>query len=357
MELNERKRNILRAIVEAYIERGEPVGSKYLTETAGVNLSSATIRNVMAELEQLNLLEQPHTSAGRVPSTLGYRVYVDSLMQSYMLTAGEIDHIKENLGAKLSDLNKLAEQASKLISSLTSLMSVSMTSKISACTISRFDAIPMGSGEFLLVLITSAGLVKTQYIRSERELEGDTLPALCRVFNENLQGVPPDEITLPLILRLKKGMGLYSFLVSPILNIIYDTVTEIDDARLYIDGITNLLKCPEYHDMSKAYEILRLVDEKEDLISLLSGSARDGLNVFIGDENRITTQGASSFLFKTFALGSQTLGVIGVIGPKRMDYSKSAATLEYLSEKMAEIIKLGSDMKDKRFAFYDDDTI
>ena len=348
MELNDRKKQILKAIVDTYIEKCEPVGSKYLVDYYNMDLSPATIRNTMNELEQLGLLEQPHTSAGRIPSSFGYRVYVDNLMQSYRLTSREIkeiNEINENLNIKISRLDKIIEQAGKLMSTLTSLMSVSMTPKSTSVSILKIDMVYFDLNNFLLVIITSVNIVKTKHIHSKTDIGSDVLEHLKKVLNGNISNKNIENVSLPLILSMETMMGNYSGIVSPVLKVIYEAIKEINEAEIYIDGAANLFNMPEYQDVVKAKSLINLIDNKEQLQNIFTESAEDKLNIYIGEENSITSGGDSSFIFKTFLLGDKTLGAIGVIGPKRMDYSKIIAKLEYFSGNMADIIKQEIDEK------------
>ena len=340
LELDERKKLILKAVVDTYIEKCEPVGSKYLADYY-INLSPATIRNTMNELEQLDLLEQPHTSAGRIPSSLGYRVYVDDLMQSYELTSSEINEIIENLNIKISRLDKIIEQAGKLMSSMTSLMSVSMTPKSNAVSIVKIDCVYFDPNNFLLVILTSVSVVKTKHIRSRIAINEEVLDYFKKILNANLVNVDIDTVSLPLILGMETMMGAYSEIISPILKVIYEAVREIDESQIYIDGAANLLNMPEYHDVEKAKSLINLIENKDGITEVFSQSEKDSLNIYIGAENAITSGGDSSLIFKTFSLGGDIVGTIGIMGPKRIDYSKIIAKLEYFAESMAEMIKQG----------------
>lgn len=354
MELNERKKQILKAVVDTYIEKCEPVGSKYLVDYYNLDLSPATIRNTMNELEQLGLLEHPYTSAGRIPSSLGYRVYVDSLMQSYRLTSREIKEINENLNIKISRLDKIIEQAGKLISAFTSLMSVSMTPKSSSVAILKIDIVYFDFNNFLLVILTSVNIVKTKHIYSKTDITSDILDHLKRVLNGNLAGKDINMVSLPLILNMETMMGSYSNIIAPILKLIYEAISELNEAKIYIDGAANLFNMPEYHDVEKVKNLVNLIDNKEALMRIFSQSAEDKLSIYIGDENSITSGGDSSFIFKTFSVGDKFLGAIGVIGPKRMDYSKTIAKLEYFSINMADVIKNEIDEKSNSYTAIDD---
>ena len=341
MELSDRKKLILKAIVDTYIEKCEPIGSKYLVEYYNIGLSTATIRNTMNELEQLGLLEQPYTSAGRIPSSLGYRVYVDNLMQNYRLTSNEIKEIREtneHLNIKISSLDKIIEQAAKLMSMLTSLMSVSMTPKIISVNIAKFEVLYIDSNSFLLVIITSVNIAKTKHIYTKAEITPEVLMRLSAILNDNLVNIDISTVSLQVIINMETMMGNYSAIISPVLKIIYEAVTDVNNAQVYIDGMVNLLNMPEYHDIEKAKNLINLIENKSSLTTLFSEAKQGELSIVIGEENSITNSGDSSLIFKTFSLGNKVMGAIGVIGPKRMDYSKIIAKLEYFSQNMTDII-------------------
>ena len=291
MELSERKKLILKAVIDTYIEKCEPVGSKYLADYYNINLSPASIRNTMNELEHLGLLEQPHTSAGRIPSSLGYRVYVDNIMQNYMLSSNEIKEITDNLNMKISRLDKIIEQAGKLVSSMTSLMSVSMTPKSNSVSIIKIDCVYFDLNNFLLVILTSVNIVKTKHIYSRFDISEEILTHLKNVLNKNLANVDINTVSLPLILNMETLLGAYSGIISPVLKVIYEAVREINETHIYIDGAGNLLDMPEYHDLEKARSLVNLIENKNCITEIFSSSEKDSLNIYIGEENAVTSEG------------------------------------------------------------------
>jgi len=277
-------------------------------------------------------------------------------MQSYRLTSKEIREINENLNIKISRLDKIIEQAGKLMSTLTSMMSVSMTPKSSdmSVSIAKIDIVYFDFNNFLLIIITSVNIVKTKHIYSKTDISRDVLEHLKKVLNGSLVNIDINTVSLPLILNMETMMGDYASIISPILKVIYEAISEINEAQIYIDGAANLLNMPEYHDVARAKSLINLMDNKESLLNIFSQSAENKLNIYIGEENSITSGGDSSFVFKTFSLGDKILGAIGVIGPKRMDYSKIIAKLEYFSGNMADIIKNELDEKSNSYTAIDD---
>ena len=343
MELSDRKKQILRAVANSYIDTGEPVGSKHIAESYGLSLSSATIRNEMAELEDLGYLEQPHTSAGRVPSTLGFREYVNSLMDMYNLTVDEVRAINDNLNPKLTQLDSIIEQAGKLMSKMSNLTAVALLPKSAGIIINRFEIVAVEPYSFLLVMICSNNTIKTRHIRVSFEMSEPILRQLVIVLNENLSGMRVEAVALPIIIKMERAMGNYSSIINPILKVVYSAISEDDRSQLFVEGINNLLRYPEFQDVSKAREIIEMFEQKDPLMRMLDTPQKNSMNVFIGDEHTITSSGDTSLVFKSFAANDKTVGVIGVVGPKRMDYSKVIARLEYFSQNLKGIISPDDD--------------
>ena len=338
-ELSERKQLILKAIVEAHIQGGEPVGSKYLTENRSISCSSATIRNEMAELENLGYLEQPHTSAGRVPSELGYRFYVNSLARDYAMTSHEIEEINKLLKVKMTEIDQILVLASKVASAITNYTGIAVKSRRSDVTISRFEGFSADNRTFVLVMMLSNGSVKTKNIRVKGGISTETVGKLTTQLNRHIAGLTADAITLPIIMELESSMGIDSELVSPIIKCVYEVMNEIDSGELRFSGIDRLLQYPEYSDTDEFREILSTLEQKEDILNIVSEAKDDNINVVIGSESSVKVMNHSSIVFKPITKGGKTLGAIGVIGPVRMDYAKVLATIADLSGRLADMIE------------------
>jgi len=334
-ELSSRKKEILKAIIDQHVENGEPIGSKALTQSRFKGLSSATIRNEMAELEEMGYLEQPHTSAGRVPSELGYRFYVDTLMQSYALTAGELTQLNELMKAKTTELDNLLRSAGKVMASLTNYPAIAVRPVETRKAILRFSVMPVDAHRFLLVSLLSETKAKTKYFRSSAPLTPECLECLESNLNRLIAGKDTGSITLPAVYELENRMGDYASLVGPIIKYVYDITGSESGGDIRIDGVNRLLEYPEYTDTGKLREMLGILDRKEDLIEIVSGAEDDGVNILIGSENAVDAMNSSSLVFKKIVSDGKTVGAIGVIGPCRMDYSKVVSTLEYLSKNIA----------------------
>ena len=330
-ELSERKKRILKAIVDAHIVDGEPVGSKYIMQDEHLDCSSATIRNEMAELEALGYLEQPHTSAGRVPSELGYRFYVDTLIESYAMTTTEIAEINKLLKSKMNELDQILMAASKLAGNLTNYTSFVIKPKASSVRIKRFDVIFVDRHSLLLVMISDGGAVLTKRLSIDVSVSQMTASDLAAALNDHISGLTANEITLPIIVELEEAMGDKAGIVNPIIKIIYESMNELDGGDLKVSGMDRLLQYPEYSNKDHLRELLGALENKEDILDLVSEPESDGVNVVIGSESSVKVMNNSALVFKPVVRDGKTLGAIGIIGPRRMDYAKVVATIEGLA--------------------------
>ena len=330
--LSPRKKQILKAIVDAHINHGEPVGSKFLADDARISCSSATIRNEMAELEQMGYLVQPHTSAGRVPSKLGYRFYVETLVRQYSETRTEIDEINEKLRYKLTEMDEILSEASRLASSFTDYTGIAFKSGAAKVRINKFDSVYLSAKDFLLVMMFSGETVKAKTIHLGFSLKEEELRRFTEALNLYLINLTSDEITMPIIVRIESLMGSVGAMVHPTIKVIYETMSELDTADIKLEGVTKLLNYPEYSDVSKVRELLGVLEEKDKLLDVISAnsSPEDDIHVYIGDDNSDEVMSDTSMIFKTVNIGGKKLSV-GVIGPKRMNYSKVIGMINQLA--------------------------
>lgn len=337
-ELSERKKRILKAIVETHIECGEPVGSKSIMQYKQISCSSATIRNEMSELEEMGYLEQPHTSSGRVPSELGYRFYVDSLIQNYASTAHDIAEINNLLKVKLTELDQILTLASKVASNLTNYTGMALKPKSLSVSITRFETIYIDPNNFILVMLTSTGMVKSKYLRTTTNIDADITNHLTEVLNNNLIGLSADRISLPIIIQLEEEMQENSYLISQTIKSIYDVMNELDGGELKFSGINRLLQYPEYSEKEQLSELIEALESKDEIIDLVSETQTDDINVVIGSESSVKVMNQSAIVYKAIKKDGKTLGVIGVIGPRRMDYAKVLSTLESISDNINSLL-------------------
>lgn len=337
-DLSKRKKAILRALIDAHIENGEPVGSKYLT-SCDIGCSSATIRNEMSELEQMGYLEQPHTSAGRVPSKAGYRFYVDSLMRAYSLTARELETLNNMQKARLSQLDKMIKAAGKLITSMTNYPTVSVKPKSKDQTVSCFKTTFVDSRNFILSMIMSGDVVRSRYIHCKIEVTEEVLNRLCGVLNNNIAHKTSSEITLPLIMKMENDMGVDDALISSVIKNVYDVMSSDDEGELKYEGVDKLLEHPEFSDLSNLRDLLSFMDKKEQIMQLVENDKNDNVSIYIGGEDS-TLSANSSIILKTFKVDGKVVGAIGVIGPQRMEYPKVVAMVEYLAKCISSTLEI-----------------
>ena len=341
--LSERKKRILKAIVDAHIVDGEPVGSKYIMQDEHLNCSSATIRNEMAELEALGYLEQPHTSSGRVPSELGYRFYVDSLIESYAMTTSEINEINKLLKSKMNELDGILMAASRVAGNLTNYTSFVIKPKASEVKIKRFDVIYVDRHSLLLIMISDRGAVVTKRLSLEMRISEMVAGDLAAILNERIAGLTANEITLPIIVEIENAMGDRSAIVTPIIKIIYESMNELDGGDLKVSGMDRLLQYPEYSNKDQLRELLGALENKDDILDLVSDPEREGVNVVIGSESSVKVMNNSALVFKPVVRDGKTLGAIGIIGPRRMDYAKVVATIEGLTGNIESLLNDSGD--------------
>ena len=350
--LSDRKKLILKAIVEAHIKLGEPVGSKYLTQETDIAYSSATIRNEMAELEELGYLEKPHTSAGRIPSELGYRFYVDSLVSQYDTKTKEAGELKKLLSFKMSEIDKILDNATKVASAMTNYTALSLRPRPSSITIKKYEAVYLDPHTYLLVMITqSTESVKTKKVSVNFEVFPDEISELSKVLNANLSGVSIDEINIHLMMsmnmQLKEMADLNTEkaenLVSITIKNIYETMNELG-SEIKFEGVNRLLEYPEYKNLDKLQKMISTIENKEDIIRAVStiDQSDDDTKIFIGSENMVKIMDDSTLIYKNLKLNGKTIGAIGIIGPCRMDYSKVLSTIDQLSEEISKLSDLNA---------------
>ena len=332
MELTERKKQILRAIVDSYIRTAEPVGSKTISQLPGMDFSPATIRNEMADLTSMGLLEQPHTSAGRVPSAAGYRLYVDELMQDYRLSMDETKTINQAMEVKMQEVDKMISQVGKLVSKMTNLPAYAVAARSSQRTVKRFDLILAEAGSFILVVMLSDNQVQNKLIRLPLDVSQEDLRLLSAVLNASLTELTADEITPELLAKVTRSAAGAASLVPVIVDYTVELLKKTH-SEVYMTGQAKLLGQPEYHDVEKAQEVLTSLDE--DVISNLPATLSSGTTqILVGPENVAKELKDSSVVITKFDIGDGMQGMIGVVGPTRMDYAKITARLSYFAENL-----------------------
>lgn len=344
--LSERKKMILKAVVDAHIENGEPVGSKYLTTSGGISYSSATIRNEMAELESMGYLEQPHTSAGRIPSELGYRFYVDSLVERYKMSTAEAESLKAALREKQAEIDAILDTALKLAASMTNYTALAVRPRVSSVSVKKFDIVHIDDRSMVLVMVTAGGAVRTQNILSERPVPENEKKRLANLMNIRLAGLTGDEYTLPIMMELESAMGEYAFLVSPVVKSICQTISSTG-GDVKIEGVNKLLEYPEFYDIGRLRSMIEMFERKDELLQLISGEtapmmpsgqADDTVQVYIGSENPVIVMDNSALVFKPVKKDGKTVGALGVIGPTRMNYKKVISMIDEITVSIGDVL-------------------
>ena len=331
MAISERKKKILAAVVEEYIRTAEPVGSKAIAQTAGLGCSSATIRNELAELVNMGYLEQPHTSAGRVPTPMGYRMYVNELMQMQKLSREETEEINQRLNTKLQELDDTISQVSRLASQLTDYPALALTAQ-SAVTIKRFDIIYVDANTFIIVAMMSNNTVKNKLVRLPVSVNEGLMKKLSALFNANFTGISEDQITPLLINSTERAADDTMGITSVIASFAIEILSEADKPMAFVTGENRLLNQPEYRDPDKAHRLMSYLSTGGHILPPADNMAgSEEVRVLIGPENVAEELKDSSVVIASYDAGDNTRGLIGVVGPTRMDYSAVAAKLSFLA--------------------------
>ena len=335
-ELDERKTKILDAIIRNYLETGEPVGSRTISKYTDLNLSSATIRNEMADLEELGYILQPHTSAGRIPSDKGYRFYVDHLMEE---KNREVDDMKQFVIEHTEKMEQVLQKVAKVLAANTNYATMISVPQYSGSKIKFIQLSRVTPLQLVAVVVSDNNVIRNQIINLDEEMDDQTILKLNLLLNTNLNGVPIQDINLGMIARLKEQAGVHGSVVGTVLDAVADTIqVDEDDMQIYTSGATNIFKYPELADTSKASELISAFEEKQDLVDLvkerMSDTENTGIQVYIGDEMPVQTMKDCSVVTATYELGEGMKGTIGIIGPKRMDYEHVMKTLKTLQSEL-----------------------
>lgn len=342
MDLDERKLKILQAVVRNYLETGEPVGSRTISKYTDLNLSSATIRNEMSDLEELGYIIQPHTSAGRIPTDKGYRLYVDHMVVEKIQ---EMEDIKNKLDKKADRIELLLQQVAKLLAVNTNYTSMVSKPHYRHKKVKFIQLSEVEEDQLLAVIVIEGNIVKNKIIGLNVSLTKEMTLKLNIVLNTFLQGLDLTEINMALIQQMKEQAGEYSEVIGCILDAIAEAISEEDNLEIYTSGATNIFKYPELSDASKASELLYTFEEKEELTKLINDAnewddnQNHGIQVYIGDEAPLQVMKDCSMVTATYEIEKGVYGKIGIVGPKRMDYEKVVGTLKTLMVQLDDIFK------------------
>ena len=335
MELTARKKQILKVVTERYIDAAEPVSSKYIAQAMDGRVSSATIRNELADLVELGYLEQPHTSAGRVPSPKGYRLYVNELMEKRSVSDQEAEQISEALGGQMREMDAVLAQAGQMVSSIVRYPAYAVAAGKSSVTVRRYDLLPVDGGSFIAVVMTDDSRVKSQLLRTDLPVDGGRLPELANLLNTHFTGIGAEEMGVKL-------MGLTGQL-SPELflpvSLAVEYAGEVMDRsarnQVFTTGQTQLLQQPEFQDPGRANGLMSLLTDQKNDLPVLDGDTR--MQILIGPENVNDALKDASVVVASYDIGENMRGLIGVVGPTRMDYAAVAARLAYFAESLTKM--------------------
>lgn len=339
MDLSNRKLKILAAIVDNYVTTGEPVSSKTLCQVLDTTLSSATIRNEMAELTALGLLEQPHTSAGRVPSHLGYRLYINTLMHRRPLTNSDQTMINKALKSSLNDPEELIEGALEVLADLSKCAVAFVLPVNKSMSIKSIQIVSISKRVGILIFVTSCGNMKSKMFYSNCNLEEEIIKASAKALNDIFENTPIEKITRQFIQSIAANLGDMMFILSPMLVAIYEAVSELHEINVMKEGQFNLLFLPEFREGRLAQRAIEFLDKDDEIANLLLNMTKNDTQVLIGHESNVDELSDLSVIISRCALSHDDCGVISIIGPTRMDYGKMISSLEYLSSVIENIFK------------------
>lgn len=340
MELTDRKLKILHAIISDYVKSAEPVGSRTLSKRFELGISPATIRNEMSDLEEMGYLTHPHTSAGRVPSDKAYRLYVNSLMERHELSPAEKSIIAQQLRANVNEFDKTIQHAAKILSQITNLTSFAMTPTQNEDTLKFINLLPVNENTVVLMIVAESGKVINTAVKLKTSYTEESLQILAKNMTYNYNGRKiTDVLKEHIIASFETDIEAMSKLAENIMPNFMQTLEEMLNVNLYMDGLSNIFDIPEYNDLEKAKSFLALLDKKEDFAKKII-EREDGIIVTIGDENADDLMNDCSLITATYHVDGKLVGKIGVIGPTRMKYDEITSIIEYLTDNLNSTFQL-----------------
>ena len=335
-QLDERKMKILQAIIQNYLETGEPVGSRTISKYTDLKLSSATIRNEMSDLEEMGYIVQPHTSAGRIPTDRGYRLYVDSMMEE---NARQVEELKEMLVEKDEKMDHLLKQVAKVLAVNTNYATMVTAPRVTGNKVKFIQLSRVSEEQILVVVVAEGNIIKNTMISVSEPIDDEMMLKLNILLNTSLNGLAIDEINLALISRMKTQAGEYGAFIGEVIDAVAETIKEDDDLEVYTSGANNIFKYPELANEQNASGLITAFEEKQILAQLADYNADDnetknGIRVYIGEESPIQGMKDCSIVTASYEFGDGMKGTIGIIGPKRMDYEKVVGTLQTIKSQL-----------------------
>jgi len=338
--MNLRNRQILETIIEDYINSAEPVGSSAFRSRHGLALSPATIRNVMADLEEMGFLSSPHTSAGRVPTEKAYRLYVDSLLSVRGIDRGEREEIRRHCSVAGKDVDGVFREISQMLSSVSHYMGIVAAPSFSANVFRQMEFIRLGSRRILAILVSQSGSVQNRIIELKEDVPADELLKMANYLNGMLQGLTISQVKGRIVREMESERIRYDDLLANALKLSQQALDDVG-AEIFIEGQANILDLPEFSDVQKMKDIFRAMEQKSQLLSLLDNCLKaPGVNIFIGSESHLNSMSGMSLITSTYVSGKNTLGVLGVIGPTRMGYGKVIPIVDYTARMLTRLLQV-----------------
>ncbi len=337
MELDARKLRILQAIIDDYIMTASPVGSRTIAKRTGIGLSPATIRNEMADLEEMGFLDQPHTSAGRVPSERAYRLYVNNIMQRAKLTEAEVRYIRDHYSRRLDEVDEVVKQTAWVLSSLTKYTSMVLAPQLHAVKLKYIHLVPVAEDKALAIIVTDAGMTRDSIIRIPAGISAGMLERLGRLLTARFANCRLDEITLAQFNGISGEVAEQRAFLDAMLRSVRKSM-EADGRSVELSGAMNILNYPEYSDMDRARALLTAIEEKDILYRMLHEATNVEFSVRIGSENEDESMQDCSVVTATYKIGSNPIGSFGIIGPTRMDYARVLAVLGQIGRSLSEVL-------------------
>ncbi|MBI3449391.1 MAG: heat-inducible transcription repressor HrcA [Acidobacteria bacterium] len=344
--LDQRGQEILGAVVEQYVRSGEPVGSRTLAQKSSEHLSAATIRNTMADLEQLGLLEQPHTSAGRIPTELGYRVYVNNLMRGHPIARADEQFIHASLGQPVTDAAALFGQVSRVLSQLTNQIGVVITPNVSRVRLRHLEFVQLASRRVVAILVAETGIIHNKVFETEDEYAQDQLDRAGRFLTETFQGMTLPETRERIVAMMAEEKALYDRLLKDAITLAQASVDQMPEEpterHVFVEGTSNLLDSPDFADAERLKAIFRTFEEKHRILRILNRCLEEGhpgVKVLIGSETDLPELNQCTLITSAYGPEGQPLGALGVLGPTRMEYAKAVALVDYVSRFFGTLLK------------------
>lgn len=337
--MDERKKQVLHSIIKDYVDTAEPVGSRTISKKYGLGVSSATIRNEMSDLEDMGYIEQPHTSAGRIPSDKGYRYYVDCLMEKDTLTSSEISKVKKLFTKKPNEIEQIVQATCHLLSQLTNYTTIILVPKRGEGTLERIQLVPLSLHRVMVVIVSDTGFINHRVLDLPNPIEPQSLQSISSFLQDKLYGLNMEQVSRTILQEITHQLSTYDNFKDLILELMEHVLMQSDDEKVFLGGALNMFNQPEFRDVEKLKILLTNLEEEQVVKKLLKKEGREGTEISIGGENTIEGINQCSVISTDYKVNGKTVGSIGVLGPTRMNYSKAVTVLEYVTDQLSWILE------------------